>query len=132
MALMKFREPNHVKRVGVRPAHDGTQIFTRGNQLGAGENIFYTVPAGKTFHLTYYHVSSRLSAAVAAEGGLVIYDSTPALWQWIVYHEYDVAGHQVSFLGYTFPLEIPAGYTLRNNVSHANMDCLCIIVGWTE
>jgi len=132
MGIMTYREANQVLWRGARPAHNGTQVIVRGNQLGAGENTFYTVPVGETFYLTYYHVGSRLSAAAAAEGGLVIYDATPGLWQWIVYHEYDVAGHQVSFMGFPFPLEIPAQYTFRNNLSHANMDCLCIIAGWTE
>jgi len=46
MALMNFREPNQVKWVGVRPAHNGEQINI-GNFVVNGAVTLYTVPAGK-------------------------------------------------------------------------------------
>jgi hypothetical protein len=52
MALMKWREPNRAKYIGVRPAHDGVQIAKRATATN-GESTIHTVTAGKTFYLVW-------------------------------------------------------------------------------
>jgi len=76
MALMKFREPNQVRRVGVRPAHDGTQVLERGSADNATV-VLYTVPAGKVFYLC--HAWLNVQGVAAGSVYLAIYDGVPAV-----------------------------------------------------
>ena len=66
MALMKFREPNQVKWMGLRPGHNGTQV--RGYiSVDNADAIVYTVPADKTFYLCSLTLGYLALAAGVAE-----------------------------------------------------------------
>lgn len=64
MALMRFREENRVKWVGVRPAHDGTFHSEHLAQAVVAWGNVYTVGAGQTLYLTHTFLTGR-SAAVS-------------------------------------------------------------------
>jgi len=77
MALMKFREPNQVKWVGVRPGHNGTQIIRSQGADNATVEL-YLVPVGQTFYLCSASLGYRL--VVDGYVKLFINDLVPAQW----------------------------------------------------
>lgn len=132
MALMKFREQNHVLWRGSRPGHDGTQVQGEGYKAGTGNAVVYTVTAGLTLYLTYAFLSTRQSLVASGGAGLTIYTAVPAVWRDIFFHLYDLAGQKNSAQAFTFPLEIPADYTIRVTNDHLQIDAYGIIWGWEE
>ena len=70
-----FREPNQVKWIGVRPGHNGEQVFISLDSIVTG--VLYTVPADKILFLFDWHfgMASNVAAAclfqVRDDGGVV-------------------------------------------------------------
>lgn len=132
MAVMSYREANHMLWRGVRPAHDGTQIIELNAQVGVGNSIVYTIGAGVNLYLTYLELTSRCSAAAPCGCWLGAYTAAPALWKYLLYQYYDLAGQQSIFSGLFYPVEIPASHTIRVESNHANLDVRAVIHGWIE
>lgn len=132
MAKMKHREPNMVNWVGTRPGHNGNQVFTYNHANGDAVVVIYTVPAGKTLFLTYMSLGSRESVAADGLAALLVYTGVPAIWNYLIPHKYDLAGQMTSVVALSFPIEIPAGYTVRVLSNHANIDATAVIAGWVE
>jgi len=110
MALMEFREPNHVKWQGVRPAHDGTQVLSEQYVIN-GTLPIYTVPVGQTFYLC----TVGMACAIFAVGlGIVgVQTDVPATIANLLYDNY-VAGSHLPTKNVSFwpPIELPAGYSV--------------------
>ena len=130
MALMKFREPNQVQWQGVRPGHNGTQVLESFSTALVVPTPFYTVPAGKTFFLTY----AGLFQSINITGRLIldIYTDAPAYWRRLL------TGlsllNQISLainVSYWPPIEVPAGYIFYVEQS-AIAGVLAVIHGWVE
>jgi len=130
MALMSFREENHVKRVGVRPAHDGVQVWEYNEVTNGWVNI-YIVPAGQTFYLTWY--SFEIITLAAGSALLTISTAVPVsvifLAGCIV-----VAGANTpnTVCSLAFPIEVPEGYRIRLNSAAAGLRVRGSIHGWVE
>jgi len=130
MALMKFREPNQVRRVGVRPAHDGTQVLERGSADNATV-VLYTVPAGKVFYLC--HAWLNVQGVAAGSVYLAIYDGVPAVWRLLYTTAVPInTFYTVGEGNYYPPIEIPTTYSLRINSVGANCTARGLIHGWVE
>jgi len=130
MALMKFREANHVLRVGVRPGHDGTQIYYHVLANLIGRTALMPVHASLTRYITYYYMSTTPNNALNAE--LELRNAVPATVWWICY-----ARSRVGYLGQTIsgsfwpPLEVPSDWTIDVNLSAAQAVTVGIL-GWEE
>lgn len=130
MAMMKFREPNHVLWRGVRPAHDGTQVLEDG-EANNSTVILYTVGAGKTFYLCGYSLGIYATAALNSSA-LGVYNAVPALVT--VLHRVRTA---VDFplhitKSYWPPIEIRATYSVRLWSAIVTLFVRGCIHGWVE
>lgn len=132
MALMQFREKNQVNYVGVRPAHDGTQIVKVAWLGGAGNANIYTVPAGVTLFITYMMLSSRLDVAAAATAKIETIPVGEAGLRMIIEHLYDLAGHQITSVAFSFPIEVAATEPITLVNVGAGMDSRGLIHGWIQ
>ena len=101
------REPNQVKWVGVRPGHNGEQVFEEfyGN-VGAE---FYVVPAGKLLFLFDWHLG--VSGAAGGSSFLLIRTVLDAHYRYLAL----CSGHVTSAGGSTsqnlwVPIEVEAGF----------------------
>jgi len=130
MALMKYREQNQVLWRGVRPAHKGTQVLKNAS-VTDGEIIIYTVPPGKILYLLEAHL--RLTDDVSGQGVIYIFTDVPGWLRnlcsfWFASGSSGGTDHFVS----AYPLEIPAGYTIRLFSEGAGFDLQAGIFGWVE
>lgn len=132
MAIMQHRESNQVKWLGVKPAHNGTQITKSNTQTGAGTKTIYTVPADNTLFITYATLASRESANVAGDANISTTPIGEAGATRLIRHFYDLAGHQVSTATFNPSVEVAAGETVDVISSHANIDGSATIHGWIE
>jgi len=132
MALMKFREQNQVLWRGVKPAHNGEQVYGWDYQEGIGEDEVYKVTAGKIFFLTYANLATRLNTDSSASGYLVIKTDAAVHYAYLLYHIYDKAGQLVDSKTFPFPIELPAGYVINIVSTDANLDVFADIFGWEE
>lgn len=130
MALMKFREPNQVKWIGVRPGHNGTQTAKYAVAVNQ-TTILHTVTAGKTLCLvtgSLYTQNSMLGL-----GQLYIRNDADAFW-------FSLCGIFGATLGgypgqswHSYPpLEVPAGYDIIVTSSVAGFTVYGSISGWEE
>lgn len=130
MAFMKFREPNHVLWRGVRPAHDGEQVYVD-KAIVDGTAVLYTVAAGKIFYLCSWTASGYF-VAPGGHGILSVYDAVPAEdFRITILRTALTFGHQLSG-NFWPPLEVPATYSIRIFASNANVTMYGSIHGWVE
>ena len=130
MALMKFREENHVKRVGVRPAHDGTQVLAS-DQAQNGQKTIYTVPAGKVFYLCSWGLGYQL--IVAGRGILRVVNDVPATVASLIYDVFTAPIEAKTTMGTAWPpIEMSAGWSIVviSNAAGLLVDGWCF--GWIE
>jgi hypothetical protein len=130
MARMTFREPNMMKWVGVRPAHNGEQVIGYGS-VANGYAVLYTVPAGGIFYLTFAHL---VPVAVAA-GFAVIYlmDATSTAYAVVAGMFFNAAGVMVGNSSpFTYPIEVPEGHIIKARSSAAGLTVVGTIVGWID
>lgn len=130
MAVMSFREANHVLWRGVRPAHDGTQIIEY-KYANNNTQVLYTVPAGEVFYLCGF-VIAAFTTAVEGYIGLAIYDAVPAQYRVLQYGIGGADTYREITKSYWPPLEIPATYSLRNVSGAATVHIYTNIHGWVE
>jgi len=130
MALMKFRESNQVKWVGVRPGHNGTQV----TKWGSADNetvILYTVTAGKILYLVHYTVF--ISSDVADRWGFMGVRNDADVEQYRfstgVFKQVGSIGFGV---GLKYPIEIPAGWDIFLVSNSADSHINGFIHGWEE
>ena len=127
---MKFREPNMVKWVGVRPGHNGIQVAKQNAVINATV-IVHTVTDGKTFFLTTLTLSIEVPAAgysymfVRDAGDVVAY-----FLGFIQCSATSAAGP----LAVTFnpPLEIPEKYDICVGSTVALLTVGGFVHGWEE
>ncbi len=130
MALMLFREQNRVKWIGVRPGHNGTQVYAA-NSVTHGTTTIHTVTAQKTLHITYWYVdvNSRLTGgavylAARVDGGVFI--------AFLDTETFSAAGHANTACPLTYPIEVPAGCVINIFSSSDNIDISAGFIGWEE
>jgi len=130
MSLMNFREPNQVKWVGVRPAHNGEQIIRSGSITG-GTYLLYTVPSGKVFYLTYWDAVAHGSNV--GYGVILVRDTSDV-------NQYNIANFQTSnsttelvkCCSLFYPIEIPGGWDICLYSDNASYRIRATIRGWIE
>ena len=130
MAIMKFREKNRVKWMGVRPAHDGEQVTPAGSANNATV-IVYTVPAGKTLYITHYAV--QCTPNLAGSGYFAIRNELDVLTYRFQYLENIVgAPSLIESCSFVYPVEVPAGYDLYVNSNLLGFWVRVAAIGWIE
>lgn len=130
MAFMSFREPNQVKWVGVRPAHNGEQ-YNLYSQANNNTVILHTVSAGKTFFLTA--CSLRGNYVVSGWGALSVFDDVAALkYRILGVTNYVNTTPQSVSLSLFYPIEIPGNWSIRVRSSAASYTVDAFISGWEE
>lgn len=132
MALMEFREQNHVLWRGVRPAHDGTQVCKAGQQAGVGIVSIYTGHATKNLFLTFAMLSSTQSAAAAGMARMLCLPIGEAGTRNILVHLYSAEGHQVCTATFNPPLEVIANTDVEIASDQAGITVRGDIHGWIE
>ena len=130
MALMLFRERNKAKWVGIRPAHDGTQVYAASSAVNTTTTL-YTVPAGKTLFLTF----AQLTREGTGTGftSLAIYDGVGALVATILISNAIANATMSEAASFEMdPWEVPEGYTVGVRSSAANTTARACIKGRIE
>jgi len=127
---MKFREPNEVRWVGVRPAHRGTQVKAHG-MANNGTVTIYTVSAGKTLFVTAMHVFMRCTSGTSANS-IIWRDNKNDVWFVVGRPSAGAAGQAFACVNYNPPFEVPAGCYLTVSTDQAAAYLSVSIVGWEE
>jgi len=130
MSAMKFREPNQVKWVGVRPAHKGTQILKQGRAT-TDDVTLYTTPTGKTFYLVHYNITIQITAS-SLISAVAIRDSSGVAQYYIAYLNDAPNGVYIYEGNFDPPLEIPAGWYVHLDRNSSYGPIMCSIFGWEE
>ena len=130
MALMKFREPNQVRWQGVRPAHNGTQVWEHKD----ADNVtipIYTVPAGQVLYLC--HASLSFLAIAAGGYALFVRDLLDAYYHGFI-EGVQIAATDGLFVSdaYCPPIEVPAGFDIVVWSGAAGLNVRGTIHGWVE
>lgn len=129
MALMKFREKNKARWLGVRPAHYGEQVTKNGSVVN-NTVIVHTVTAGKTFYLSSAVIG--LFSTGTASGYLLVRDDGDVLQYNIVFGRIINADEQLFSMGFDPPIEIPEGWDICVSSNSADMYVEGFIHGWEE
>lgn len=132
MALMKHREGNEIKWVGVRPGHRGELIGKNKRQTSTGVGIIHTVTAGKTFFLTFGSLTI-CRRGTSGYGRLAVRDAGDDV-VYVIFEAYansDTQGFNFGS-GFPFPVEIPAGYDIIVESGATNVLCCGTAIGWEE
>lgn len=130
MALMKWRELNQVKWVGVRPGHNGTQVLKE-NYVSNATLVLHTVTAGKTLYLCSAYASYYISAT-GIIGRLFVRDVADFTVYSFSICNSGALGQMESTPSYNPPIEIPAGYDICLISGAASMVIRAGIHGWEE
>jgi len=130
MALMKFREQNQVKWVGVRPGHNGTQVAAYAAMIN-GVGVVYTVGAGKTLFLAECFLCS--TGNITGQCSLAWYDDLWAFQRYFCMCD-TIAGVQIQkdHCNFCPPLEIPAGHIIAVASGALGLTASGQIFGWEE
>jgi len=122
MALMKFREANQVKWVGVRPGHNGTFVSAQGMCDAVAWVTFYTVPANKWLFITHSFLTAR-SAAVLGETSMLV--RTEGNDHRIHMLMFDAAANTELAVdtSHPFPIEVSTGGLVRLLISPLGVKC---------
>ena len=110
MSVMKFREPNRARWVGVRPGHDGIQAGAYGSAVNLETTLIYTVGAGKIWYVTEWFVNMHGAAGGACY--FAIRDLGDFVWFNLMTHYFPVSYGVCGGNSFNPPLEVPAGYDL--------------------
>lgn len=130
MAEMTYREGDRTKWVGVRPAHEGTQIAKSATATN-GTTLLHTVTAGKIFFLTSWSFTCN-TTTVDKYGRLAVRDGEDD-WIYSIAHLHMDATRTIGMAaGLYFPLEIPAGWDIVVYSNNAGLNARGFIQGWEE
>ena len=130
MSLMKFRENNWVRWVGVRPAHNGEQVAKSGTAKN-GITVLYTVPSDSTMFLSLVTLGIRRHTN-STDFSVYIRDTSDVTSYviWTDYIDVDTCfGLSIPFI---IPLEIPAGYDICLSTGADYCNIYAFIHGWVE
>jgi len=127
---MKFREPNEVRWVGVRPAHKGTQIIKQ-DSVANGNVVIYTVPSGKTLYLC--EATILTDSQVTGNIGLLLRNASDIAVRYICYVAAQAnATIKADHNHFWPPMEIQAGFNFLLLSSAAGLTVYGSIFGWEE
>jgi len=130
MSLMNFREPNQVKWVGVRPAHNGTQIAKQATAIDQ-TTVLHTVTSGKTLFIATLIIEfdSTVSGVV---GNVRVRDTSDVTMFDIVTCVMREATQELLSIPFNPPLEIAEGYDIVLVSNNSSMRTIGFIHGWEE
>ena len=130
MALMKFREPNQVAWIGVRPAHRGAQVTARA-QADNTTVIVHTVTSGKTFFWT--HLSNMVFSS-AAGGNMQLYVRDDSdVTQYFLYSGANRLAHHSNWSdAFWPPIEIPSLWDIVVLSNNSFVVYNAFVTGWEE
>lgn len=117
---------------GIWPARNAVRVTATAYQMGVGNDIAYTVPAGKILFITTQQIASRLSADSGTYAFSMLYDAVPAQQDLIGVHYYNKAGQNNSSVNFVPAVEVVAGWSVRCVVGNANLHARVNIYGWIE
>ncbi len=134
-------ETDQVKWRGVRPVHgirgiwperDAVRVNEEATANGVDTVTIYQVPASKRLFISNLCFSSRMAIDGSAAPRVFINTALGVLQYRIVYHYYDIAGHQMSPCHYVPALEVePTDKVLLYN-NHASCYATGVLHGWLE
>jgi hypothetical protein len=127
---MLHRETNRVKWVGVRPAHDGTQV-TVDSFTSAGAAILYTVTAGKTLFLCHFTLECS-SGAVVSGADFWVRNGADVIQYYLLRQRLAISRETIISPSFWPPIEIPAGWDIVMGVGVATTTEYAFIHGWEE
>jgi len=130
MALMSFREENHVKWMGVRPGHDGTQIIKYALSNNATV-VLYTAVGVTVAEIVYLSLSVS-TGAVAGVGSLQVFNAVPALVNSLMLIEVPANGYNQLAVGLPYPLELLEDWSIRVFSSDIVLSARGMLYGWEE
>jgi hypothetical protein len=119
-----------VKWLGVRPAHQGTQVTKYATVTGATGNV-HTVTAGKTFFMTSLVFSAWASVAGSYARVSVRNESDVLQYTICYFYMRDVSERVVS-VTFPQPVEIAAGWDVFVVAGDANTSAFAFVHGWEE
>ena len=130
MALMSYREANHVQWQGSRPAHDGTQVWAYASIINADWPV-YTVGVGETLFLCECFLNSV--GNITGTCSLALFTGLWAFQRYLCMCD-TIADVQIQKDHCTFwpPLEVPAGYIIGVNSNALGLTAHGQIFGWRE
>jgi len=130
MALMTYREANQVLWRGVRPAHNGTQIFQR-RTADNETTVIYTTPADQHFYLC--HCSLQFSAIAAGRAIIRARTDAAAIWAELIY-EVILATSDGKTTGFSYwpPIEFPYSYDIVVISNAVGLGLQGMVFGWVE
>lgn len=130
MSLMKFREPNQVKWVGVRPGHNGTQIKAEAIAVN-NTQVLYTVTAGKMLYLCT--LNWQVDSNVGGGNTLIYHYNSGSVLQHVFVSigqfSAPVLANTISFWP---PYEMASGDYIQIWSPNAGTSLYCGIFGWEE
>lgn len=130
MAHSLFREPNQVKWVGIRPAHNGERITAEGIATNTTVDV-YSIPIGKTLFLTWSSLSGRSNTSAT-----LLLEVTDNLNNHLfTLHQGRTPSGGAGFDSDTalfYPIEIDGDNKIRVNSSSIALDATGAIYGWIE
>jgi len=131
MAMMKYREPNQVRRVGVRPAHNGTFTSGSGFQNAVAWNNFYTVPANRRLYIFHSALSAFGIVTTGDARMRIVYGGVVHYFHYCIFDVAGNFGYAVDTSHY-FPFELNAGDTVGVYVSAVGISCFGLFNGFLE
>jgi len=130
MSDMMFREPNQVKWQGVRPGHNGKQVYWNTSTFAIGELVI--VPASATLRrfITYYDMMLNPTGICIAQ--LRVYTDGDVL-VWTFGHIRNIVNGTSGDKTGTFnpPFELPIGWYIVTSLS-TGVSLETAILGWEE
>lgn len=130
MAKMTFRESNHSRWRGGRPAHEGTQVL----QITGAENgevVAYTVGAGEVLYLT---AASLGFVGVAAGRAIASIQNIVPASKFYIFYDTILATSEgkTRVVSYWPPIEVPENWTIRIQSTAAGLILRLSLHGWVE
>ena len=130
MSAMNFREPNQVKWVGVRPAHNGEQLAINNNAQGTTITM-YTVPTDQVAFVDLMVVTLDCNAANHISGVYVEDSGGTIIYRIIGTYVRDIST-RVYPISFYPPLELPSGYQIIISSDSSDLITRVFIHGWVE
>jgi len=130
MALMRYREPNQVTYVGVRPGHDGTQ-FTRFNGIENDTIMLYSAAGVTVAEIAYIHLSV-ITGVNAGLGSIQLWNAVPALVDSVMMIQLPANAYNQVATGLPYPLELLEDWSLRIYSAVAELIARAMVFGWSE
>jgi len=130
MAIMNWRIGNEARILGVRPGHNGSQIFHNAIATNA-RVILYTVPSGKTLYLC--ETTVRTDSNVTGWCYVHVRDITDTFVR--VLCMINVIANVIIPTDHNHfwpPVEIPENYTIAVESNTAGLNAYGSIFGWEE